>query len=1093
MCEGAACGISRRWHPVREVSSERRDKKYEVTDRRPGLKGVASAGLAAVICAVLASCSAMAPTNGQGAAGNTPDLEVEVRVNDSAPVVGGRFTIAATVRNAGGAAAEATTLRYYRSTDARITRADTEVGMAAVAPIAASEAGGKSVELSAPSKPGTYYYGACVDAVANESNLTNNCSPSEQITVRERQDDDGHPDLVVLAASVSDSAPAADATFTLSAVARNSGGGVADATTLRYYQSTDATITTADTEVATEAITGLAGAGSAGRSVKLTAPSTPGTYYYGACVDTLANESDLTNNCSTSVQVTVPEPQLPELLVTWASVNDDGPVIGAPLTLSVTVRNAGGGTSEATELRYYRSTDATITPTDMHVGTEPIAELAGAGSAGKSVDLTAPATPGTHYYGACVQAVTGESDTANNCSPSVPVTARAQARESQGDPDLVVTSPSVSDSGPTAGATFSLSAAVRNDGDGAAAATTLRFYRSADSTITTADSTVGTASVAGLAASGSAGGSVDLTAPATPGTYYYGACVDAVTGESDTTNNCSSTVTVTVPAPKHPDLTVTSPSVSDSSPAAGGSVTLSATVSNRGNGAAAATTLRYYQSADATITTADTQVGTSAIAGLAASGSAGGSVDLTAPSSAGTYYYGACVEAVTGESDTANNCSSSATVTVTAPQPDLEVATTVADTTQQPGATFSLSATVSNTGDGASPSTMLRYYQSTDATITTSDTSVGTDAVGTLAASGTSAESISLTAPSSAGTYYYGACVDTVTDESDTTNNCSSAVQVNVQADVQEPKPDLLMSNLRVDLANPVTGETFTLSVDVLNGSRAATAATTLRYYRSADSTITTSDTEVGTDAVDALSAYGSSAESISLTAPATTGAYYYGACVDAVAGETDMTYNCSPAVKVDVVAQQRRVDISPRELTFEAVGDSETVTVRILDENGDEDTEASYVWISFYPLGGPCCTLKKVDDGLEVTMTKAGTMQVDLSSTGARSIRLRVTAYQRATTLEVSPNSVSLEVDGTDTLSATVKDTNGHAIEGRTVYWTTSDSEVATVQGADAGGETGATATVTAAATGTATITARHAVAIRGTAAVTVTSSTEQ
>ncbi len=65
----------------------------------------------------------------------------------------------------------------------------------------------------------------------------------------------------------------------------------------------------------------------------------------------------------------------------------------------------------------------------------------------------------------------------------------------------------------------------------------------------------------------------------------------------------------------------------------------------------------------------------------------------------------------------------------------------------------------------------VRYHRSTDVTITTTDTEVGTDAVGTLAAAGTSSESISLTAPSPADTYYYGACVDSVTDESDTTNN----------------------------------------------------------------------------------------------------------------------------------------------------------------------------------------------------------------------------------------------------------------------------------------------------------------------------------
>ena len=39
------------------------------------------------------------------------------------------------------------------------------------------------------------------------------------------------------------------------------------------------------------------------------------------------------------------------------------------------------------------------------------------------------------------------------------------------------------------------------------------------------------------------------------GTYYYGACVDAVAGESDTTNNCTLSLTVTVDGPP-PDLVV---------------------------------------------------------------------------------------------------------------------------------------------------------------------------------------------------------------------------------------------------------------------------------------------------------------------------------------------------------------------------------------------------------------------------------------------------------------------------------------------------------------------------------------------------------
>ena len=77
-------------------------------------------------------------------------------------------------------------------------------------------------------------------------------------------------------------------------------------------------------------------------------------------------------------------------------------------------------------------------------------------------------------------------------------------------------------------------------------------------------------------------------------------------------------------------------------------------------------------------------------------------------------------------------------------------------------------------------SSTLRYYRSSDATITTSDTYLGMDPVSGLGAGLSSPESISVIAPSTAGTYYYGACVGTVTNESATGNNCSAAVRLTV-------------------------------------------------------------------------------------------------------------------------------------------------------------------------------------------------------------------------------------------------------------------------------------------------------------------------
>ena len=364
------------------------------------------------------------------------------------------------------------------------------------------------------------------------------CSAAELVTP-ERQGN--LPDLVVASLSANERNPAAGAQFTVAATVTNQGDGPAAATTLRYYRSPDANITPADTEVGTDAVAALAAADSSSHSLVLTAPASPGTYHYGACVEPVTDESDTANNCSPSVQVTVPRPGRPDLVVLSPSVSDGNPSAGAQFTVAATVTNQGDGPAAATTLRYYRSPDANITPADTEVGTDAVAALAAAASSSHSLELTAPASPGTYYYEACVEPVTDESDTTNNCSPSIQVTVPRPQR-----PDLVVGSPSVSPSDSSAGAQFTLSAMVRNDGDGDASATTLRYYRSADAAITTSDAVLRMDTVPPLPASASSARSAKLTAPAAPGTYYYGACVDPLAEESDTTNNCSPSVSVTI-------------------------------------------------------------------------------------------------------------------------------------------------------------------------------------------------------------------------------------------------------------------------------------------------------------------------------------------------------------------------------------------------------------------------------------------------------------------------------------------------------------------------------------------------------------------
>ena len=123
-----------------------------------------------------------------------------------------------------------------------------------------------------------------------------------------------------------------------------------------------------------------------------------------------------------------------------------------------------------------------------------------------------------------------------------------------------------------------------------------------------------------------------------------------------------------------------------------------------------------------------------------------------------------------------------------------------------------------------------------------------------------------------------------------------------------EGGPDLIVQSPSVSAVMLTPGQEFTLHVTVHNQGDGQAAATTLHYYRSNNATITSSDTEVGTDAVGALDASATSASSIALTAPTSVSAeegIYYGACVASVSGESNTDNNCSPAVKITVSGQE--------------------------------------------------------------------------------------------------------------------------------------------------------------------------------------------
>ncbi len=113
------------------------------------------------------------------------------------------------------------------------------------------------------------------------------------------------PDLVVISPGVSSSTLVAGEPFTVSATVENRGDAPADATTLRYYLSTDASISGSDTPLGSDAVSALDPAATQALSEDAAVPEPPGTYWVGACVDAVAGEVAVSDQCSTGVQVTV--------------------------------------------------------------------------------------------------------------------------------------------------------------------------------------------------------------------------------------------------------------------------------------------------------------------------------------------------------------------------------------------------------------------------------------------------------------------------------------------------------------------------------------------------------------------------------------------------------------------------------------------------------------------------------------------------------------------------------------------------------------------------------------------------------------------
>ena len=847
---------------------------------------------------------------------SAPDLDITFVYTFSNPYgYSPSFTLGVNVKNQGSGASGSTTLRYYRSTDSAITSGDAEVGTDAVDGLAASEISRETIDLIAPSAPDTYYYGACVDAVSDESDTTNNCS--------------GAIAWMVPAETSTDATLSA---LTLSGI---NFGAFSSATT-SYTASvansvTETTVTPTVNHSGATYVIKLGGVVDADRVIALSVGSNVIT------VEVTAEDDSTTKTYAVTVTRAAAPISAPDLVVPFVSTFTNLYRYDPSFTLGVNVVNQGSGASGSTTLRYYRSADSTITSGDTEVGTDAVGGLAASGRSVEGIDLTAPSAPGTYYYGACVDAVSNESDTTNNCSPAIAFTVPAETST-----DATLSALTLSDVpfGTFASGTTSYTAQVANS--------------VTETTVTPTVNDSGATYVIKLGGVTDADGVVSLSVGSNVITIE-------VTAEDDTTTR---TYTVTVTRlvslqQKSTDATLSALTLSGINFGAFSSATTSYTASVA-NSVSQTTVTPTVNDSGATyviklggVTDADGVVSLSV-------GSNVITIEVTAEDDTTTRTYTVTVTRLVSLQQKSTDATlsgltlseinigtfASGTTSYTASVANGVTETTVTPTVNDSGATYviklggvtdadsvvslSVGSNVITIKVTAEDDETTQTYTvavtraeppSTDATLsglTLSGIDFGTFASGTTSYSAQVANTVSQTTVTptvnhSGATYVIklGGVVDAdrvialsvgsnvitveVTAEDDSTTKTYAVTVTRAAAPISAP--DLVVPSVST-FSNPYGYDpSFNLGVNVVNQGSGASGSTTLRYYRSADSTITSGDTEVGTDAVGGLAASGRSVEGIDLIAPSAPGTYYYGACVDAVSNESDTTNNCSGSV----------------------------------------------------------------------------------------------------------------------------------------------------------------------------------------------------
>ena len=392
---------------------------------------------------------------------------------------GDDLAITVVVKNAGLAQAKASTMKYVIIN----TTSGAEKNLNGTASIPVIEAGQsatvqKTVKVYSDTASATYNVQACADSAKAiiETLESDNCGLADgALTVQGIVV--GHSDLVVTAVPNPPSSVLPSAAFTLAPTVKNrrhrSGARLHDqllprATRAPARRRTSRAVRTCRRWLPERAPSPAA-------ALSLFSDTLPGTYFVQACADGPKGVSEEVegNNCLNAAG-TMTVQQVPNLVVSSVSNPPGTASIGGKFNFKNSVRNTGSVVAAATGTKYYLVSIVDGTKQDMK-GNQAVPAL----NAGQtfslqvSLEVRAETLPGQYKVQACADGGKDvvESNEDDNCLTSSGIV------KVVGPPDLIVTQVTVRNAPLTAarGATLTITAAMKNTGEGTAAASTTKY------------------------------------------------------------------------------------------------------------------------------------------------------------------------------------------------------------------------------------------------------------------------------------------------------------------------------------------------------------------------------------------------------------------------------------------------------------------------------------------------------------------------------------------------------------------------------------------------------------------------------------------